>query len=684
MHRARSLLVGLVLVLSTATPVTAAVTPPDATRPASAPQIAAPLVQISAGYYHTCALDSAGTITCWGFGGDGATTVPAGTYTAVSAGQEFTCAIRTDRTLACWGLNDLGQTSAPAGTYRSVSAGGNHACAIRDDWGPSAGSIVCWGLNAYGQATSPSDLWTAVAAGFRHTCAIRSDTGVYCWGSNDDGQAPPASVTGSFSALGAGGWHTCGIETGNTISCWGYDGDGQTEAPAGTFTALAVGFSHNCAIRSTGALVCWGYNGDGESSPPSGTFTAVSAGLGHTCGIQGGLALCWGVNYDNQAMPYPPAATTYVPVTPTRLLDTRTGNGLSGAFVSGIPRTFAVAGRTPIPTNAVAITGNLTVTGQTGGGYASLGPVSTATPTTSTLNFPLGDNRANNVTVTLGVGGKLSAVYKSGAGKTAHLLLDVTGYSLANTTGATYNSVAPVRLLDTRSGNGLSGAFVSGVPRTWHIAGRGGIPTGATAITGNLTVTGQTGGGYASLGPLAMAAPKTSTLNFPVGDNRANGITVKLASDGTLSAAYLGPRDATAHLILDVTGYYVADLTGARFYPLEPDRLLDTRVKIGLETPLAANIARTLEAGGHVGVPTDATAVTGNLTVVGQTKTGYVSMTQTATNTPSTSTLNFPVGDIRANGVTGSLAAGGTVGLVYRAVAPATTNLLLDITGYFK
>ena len=61
----------------------------------------------------------------------------------------------------------------------------------------------------------------------------------------------------------------------------------------------------------------------------------------------------------------------------------------------------------------------------------------------------------------------------------------------------------------------------------------------------------------------------------------------------------------------------------------------------------------------YQGVPANATAIAGNLTVVGQTRAGYVSMTQTATNTPTTSTLNFPVGDIRANGVTGPLSGAG-------------------------
>ncbi len=64
------------------------------------------------------------------------------------------------------------------------------------------------------------------------------------------------------------------------------------------------------------------------------------------------------------------------------------------------------------------------------------------------------------------------------------------------------------------------------------------MPVNATAVTGNLTVTAQTAPGFVFLGPDPVANPPSSTLNFPVGDNRANGVTVALSATGTLSATY--------------------------------------------------------------------------------------------------------------------------------------------------
>jgi glucose/arabinose dehydrogenase len=247
---------------------------------------------------------------------------------------------------------------------------------------------------------------------------------------------------------------------------------------------------------------------------------------------------------------------TYHPLAPTRLLDTRSGNGLSGAFQANHARIFQVTGRGGVPANAVAVTGNLTVTGQTGAGLLFIGPNATNTPTSSTLNFPLGDNRANGVTVALSGTGRLSVTYQAPAGKTAQVIFDVTGYFVPDASGATYHPLAPTRLLDTRSGNGLSGAFQANHARIFQVTGRGGVPANAVAVTGNLTVTGQTGAGLLFIGPNATNTPTSSTLNFPLGDNRANGVTVALSGTGRLSVTYQAPAGKTAQVIFDVTGYF--------------------------------------------------------------------------------------------------------------------------------
>ena len=378
--------------------------------------------------------------------------------------------------------------------------------------------------------------------------------------------------------------------------------------------------------------------------------------------------------------------STYTALPPARILDTRIGVGLSGAFVSGSARTFQVTGVGRVPADATAVTGNLTVTSQTSSGYLYVGPMPTNSPTSSTLNFPVGDDRANGVTVALGPGGALSITYVAPtSGKTAHAIFDVTGYFTPDMSGSTFVPLTPSRILDTRSGNGLSGPFICHSARMFQVAGRGGVPANATAVTGNLTVTSQTSLGYLYVGPTAMDNPTSSTLNFPLGDDRANGLTVALGTAGTLSVTYVAPTPGKiAHVIFDVTGYFTPDMSGARYVPLTPSRVLDTRSGTELSGPFASHVARTFGVTGPDGVPSNATAVTGNLTVTAQTSLGYLYLGPIATNNPTSSTLNFPVADDRANGVTVAVGPGGTLSATY--VAPTsgkTTQVIIDVTGYF-
>jgi PKD repeat protein len=211
------------------------------------------------------------------------------------------------------------------------------------------------------------------------------------------GPVPPIA---NFSASPTAGIEQLGVAFSNESSTWGptswawdFDTNGTTDSTAQSpFYTYPVAGTYSVTLTVTNSL---------------GTDTMTRA------------------NYITVTAPQP---GTYVPLTPARVLDTRVGTGLSGVFSSGAPRTFAVSGRGGVPAGAVAVTGNLTVTQQTAPGYVYLGPNPVASPTSSTLNFPLWDNRANGVTVALAGDGSLSATYISGTGGSTHLVFDVTGY----------------------------------------------------------------------------------------------------------------------------------------------------------------------------------------------------------------------------------------------------------------
>jgi hypothetical protein len=397
--------------------------------------------------------------------------------------------------------------------------------------------------------------------------------------------------------------------------------------------------------------------------------------------------------------------STYVPIAPTRLLDTRINLGVNGRFTSNVARAIPITGTipnfggpSPIPANAVAITGNVTPVNQTSAGFISVTPRPVNNPSTSTDNFPFGDIRANNVTVTLGPNGAIAATYAGApAGSSTHLVFDVTGYFVPDATNAMYHPVTPGRLLDSRPGAGNVGGYTTpfshAVPRSFPVWNQAGIPSTATAVTGNLTVVNQTGPGFAAIGPAGVAHPATSNLNFNLGDVRANGVTVKLGSSGELWVVFNSDPAAKADVVFDVTGYYApaSEPNGLKFFPLSPGRIMDTRppsVLSGLQgaqagTTTTAKATRPLNTAGHQGAPLAASAVTGNFTVVSPTKPGFISILKAGTDA-LTSTLNFPVGDIRANGITVPLNGAGDMLLLYASGGGGTVHMVLDITGYFR
>ncbi len=257
------------------------------------------------------------------------------------------------------------------------------------------------------------------------------------------------------------------------------------------------------------------------------------------------------------------------------------------------------------------------------------------------------------------------------------------GVIVDTTASGTYYPLTPTRILDTRIGTGLGGAFAAGKSRAFAVAGQGNVPSGAIAVTGNVTITNSSSQGWLRLG--STTAGTSSTINFLKGDTRANGVTLGLAGDGSLSGLYVTPSGSgTVQVIFDLTGYFLRNPGGATFIPMAPTRLVDTRTKSGLTSPLVARSVATFQVGGRSGVPANATAVTGNATVVGQTSNGYITLAPAiGAGQPTSSTLNFPKGDIRANNLTVPLNSAGQLQVEYWGNPGQSTQFVFDVTGYF-
>ena len=183
------------------------------------------VVAASAGVSHTCAIVASGELYCWGNNSHGEIGVGAVSqweptpklvnsstgFVDVCAGWDHTCGVDSAGAVLCWGSNVRGQLAdgsqndypypkivpgLPAAV--DVACGLDHVCAVLAD-----GTARCWGGNIRGQAgngesddfaeTTPQVVKglagaALVTAGDNHACAAIAGGAVKCWGDNAAGQ----------------------------------------------------------------------------------------------------------------------------------------------------------------------------------------------------------------------------------------------------------------------------------------------------------------------------------------------------------------------------------------------------------------------------------------------------------------------------------------------------------------
>lgn len=365
-------------------------------------QVQQPAVFLVAGAAHACAMTASGDVSCWGRNdvgqlGYGHTDAigddePAATHGVVdvggpvvslTAGQRHTCAILDKGSIRCWGYGGdlalgngngkdytVGDDETPADMYDAIiysnspfvqlAAGDHHTCMRTEE-----GSIKCWGDSpegalGYGYATQTGG-WLGnvpigedasfLVAGAEHTCAVVEGGLVRCWGEakalgyggdnniGDDeapSEFPALSVGAPVTQLAAGDRHTCALTTAGTVHCWGLGhggvlGYGSTQSVdsatlagvvnvGGVAVQVAAGQSHTCALLLDGSVRCWGDGtsgalgygnthdiGDNEAPATAGAVelpepvTQIVAGTEFTCALlASGAVQCWGSGLDGR------------------------------------------------------------------------------------------------------------------------------------------------------------------------------------------------------------------------------------------------------------------------------------------------------------------------------------------------------------------------------------------------
>ncbi|MDH6134575.1 hypothetical protein P3T37_003979 [Kitasatospora sp. MAA4] len=375
--------------------------------------------------------------------------------------------------------------------------------------------------------------------------------------------------------------------------------------------------------------------------------------------------------------PTPPAASTFHSTGPTRLLDTRDGTGTlaAGAVPAGTIVPLQIDGAAGIPLAGVtSVVLNVTVADTTGPGVLSVWGDATARPTTSNLNWDKpGQLISNLVTVPVPADGEVDL----SANSTTDVIADVQGYYTADSTGATFTSEAPTRILDTRSALGTPAAGqVTNNTISVKAANANGVPADATAVVLNLTTAPTaSSAGFLEAYPEGGAAPTVSNVNWSSAGALLSGLAiVPVGADGNVSIKVNGTTDVVA----DVFGYFTSGTAGARFTSAGPARILDTRESGG---PLAGGHTLALQVTGTNGIPAGTTSVVLNLTVTGNSDAGFLEAWADGTTRPAAaSNVNWVAGQTIPNQVIVPVGADGKVDLYVNS----TTQVVADVFGYFS
>lgn len=354
-------------------------------------------------------------------------------------------------------------------------------------------------------------------------------------------------------------------------------------------------------------------------------------------------------------VPVPPPQ--YTPLTPVRLLDSR-----SGAKVSTSGRTLSIAGANSVPADAGAVVLNVTAVAPDGPGFLTVYPCTAGVPGSSNLNFAAGQTIPNLVVVALDANG--DACFRPNAA--THVLVDLNGYFPA---GARFTGVTPFRALDTRDAGGTK--LQPNVERQLAIGGTNVLPADASAAVLNVTAANPSGPGHLVVYPCGSPKPDSSNLNVVAGLVVPNAVVSKLGTSGRVCLQ----SSVLTDVIVDVGGYFPA---AADYVAQTPARALDTRRPADAPKLGAAGV-RSLQVTGNLGVPAGAGAVVVNVTVTEPEGPGFVTVYPCTGTLPTSSNLNYVAGQTVPNLVVAKLDANGKL-CIY---THAASHVIVDQMGYF-
>lgn len=412
-------------------------------------------------------------------------------------------------------------------------------------------------------------------------------------------------------------------------------------------------------------------------------------------------ASCFGFDNCAYLTGAPPATGGgFHPLTPARILDTRSNVGIVGKVNAGdgsLPlepnpdmrrdqannHQTKVTGVGGVPEHGVsAVLLNVTVTGAEADSWLAAYPKLPhqdvfydqswfrSGPGTSNLNFKAGQTLPNLVLARVGAGGRIMLENYAG---NVHVIADVVGWVDTGSGGDGFTGITPARLLDTRQST-QGPIFGPNETRHLTVTGVNDVPADATAVVLNVTQIDATTAGYMTVYPTGIERPNTSNLNGAPGRTRPNLVVSKVGTGGQVD---IYNYDGKANVAVDIVGYFSP--RGGRIYSISPNRIMDSRSGFGSEkTPFDAKTIRNLTVVGG-SVPANATAVILNVTGTQSTYGSFLTLFPAGDKLPTTSNVNLELGDPAPNLVMMRIGTNGQISIYNdRGLA----HVIVDVMGY--
>ena len=427
---------------------------------------------------------------------------------------------------------------------------------------------------------------------------------------------------------------------------------------------------------------------------------------------------------------------SFVPVTPFRILDTRSGFcGIHTCPAAGAGQTLSLqlTGYTDartgelVPTDATAVVLNVLAVNGSSSSLLTVYPSGTGRPLASDLNFPAHVNIANLVTVALGQNGASDSqreVNIYNALGTVNVVVDVEGYFVpqaSNNPAGEFHPIVPLRVCDTRTREPANGCNLGHStdntigPAQVLKVNVSGIPSGVSGLPASIPADGSAGAAVLNLtavagtqatwlsvfptqsnGTCPTSVPGSSTINVSAGAVLANRVMVPLGpghSGGPSTDVCVYNAAGTINVLLDASGWFGSTTgspaTGAQYQAIGPTRICDTRSGTG--TPCSGH---QLTSGGTLlvavagvgGIPgSGPVAIIANLTAVSGSHPTYLTVYPADVSPkPNASDLNVQPGIALPNLVVVGLATGAHPGDVNLFNAMGSINAVLDVDGWFQ